>query len=211
MIILGIDPGLRTCGFALLEVPRSGDMYIRDVGLWVTMAEGTLRERLAELRGDVRAYLAEHQPAIVVAEVPTYPRDAVSAAMLWASYAAIGALAEASGARWCEMTTTAWRAALGLPVEPSGAPRIPKNASKEQRKALERERERCARKAKARRKATTRALMVERFPGVRALLESTPADLQEHPFDALAIGCAWSDRATATQTAPTSAQGELAW
>jgi hypothetical protein len=208
MRILGIDPGLRTCGFALLSGGADGAAVL-DLGVWVTSAEGTLRERLVELKLDVRAFLANASPNVVVAEVPTYPRDSSSAAMLWAAYAAIGAIVEASGARWCEMTTSAWRSALGLPPEPSNAPRMPSVVTKEQRKRIEREQMRCSAQAKARRKRSTRDLMLERYPGAPELLASTPASLHEHPFDALAIASAWHRKAT--QVAPARAQGELAW
>lgn len=210
MRVLGIDPGLATCGFALIDADGAGDIRVVDMGLFITRAEATLRERLAELKGDVRAFLADHAPAVVVAEVPTYPRDAASAAMLWAAYAALGAIAETHG-RWAELTTANWRAALGLPQERSGAPRAPKGVqlSDQQLKALKREQARCGAQAKARRKRGTKDLMLSRFPGVPALLRSTPGELHEHPLDALAIACAWVELATRRPDAP--AQGELAW
>lgn len=211
MIVLGIDPGLRTCGFALLEATSAADVRVLDLGLWITSPEGTIRERLAELKRDVRSYLTAAKPAAVVAEIPTFPRDSASAAMLWAAYAALGTLAEENGARWAEMTTAGWRNALGLPQEKSGAPRAPKGVqlTPAAQKQLEREQARCGAQAKARRKRSTKDLMLARFPGARTLLASTPGALHEHPLDALAIGCAWVELATRTPAKP--AQGELAW
>jgi hypothetical protein len=210
MKILGIDPGLRACGLALIEASDTGKVTVLDLDLFCTPPNDPLRTRLIELRADARDFLKAHKPAVVVAEIPTYPRDAASAAMLWAAHATVAAIAEEHGARWVEMTTANWRAALGLPKEPSNAPRAPKGVklSAEEDKTLKREQARCGARAKARRKRSTKDLMLARFPGAPALLHGIAADLREHPLDALAIACAWVELATRKPAAP--AQGDLA-
>ena len=68
MVILGIDPGLSRCGYACLEpAPRR---TVRAVALGVirTPAADPLPQRLAELRAELAALIAELRPDVVAVE-----------------------------------------------------------------------------------------------------------------------------------------------
>ena len=67
MFVLGIDPGLSRCGYGVVE--RSGRRP-RAVAAGVLRTDPALDvpHRLAILRDDVRALIAEHRPAVVAIE-----------------------------------------------------------------------------------------------------------------------------------------------
>ncbi len=67
MFVLGIDPGLSRCGYGCVEQRRSG---ARPVALGVLRTDTSLPlpQRLAELQRELRALLAELQPAVVAIE-----------------------------------------------------------------------------------------------------------------------------------------------
>jgi crossover junction endodeoxyribonuclease RuvC len=67
MFVLGIDPGLSRCGYGVVE--RSGRRP-RAVAAGVLRTDPALDvpHRLASLRDDLRALIAEHRPAVVAVE-----------------------------------------------------------------------------------------------------------------------------------------------
>ncbi len=67
MFVLGIDPGLSRCGYGVVE--RSGRQP-RAVAAGVLRTDPALDvpHRLATLRDDLRALIAEHRPAVVAIE-----------------------------------------------------------------------------------------------------------------------------------------------
>jgi crossover junction endodeoxyribonuclease RuvC len=67
MFVLGIDPGLSRCGYGVVE--RSGRRP-RAVAAGVLRTDPALDvpHRLAILRDDLRALIAEHRPAVVAIE-----------------------------------------------------------------------------------------------------------------------------------------------
>jgi crossover junction endodeoxyribonuclease RuvC len=67
VFVLGIDPGLSRCGYGVVE--RSGRRP-RAVAAGVLRTDSGLdvAHRLAALRDDLRALLAEHRPAVVAVE-----------------------------------------------------------------------------------------------------------------------------------------------
>ena len=69
MFVLGIDPGLSRCGYALLDTGAAGDaVRARAMGVLKTLPALSLPYRLAQLRDDVDELLAEHDPEVVVVE-----------------------------------------------------------------------------------------------------------------------------------------------
>jgi len=67
VFVMGIDPGLSRCGYACLDAGRG---TVRPVALGVlrTSPQQPLPHRLAELRDELRALLAELQPDVVAVE-----------------------------------------------------------------------------------------------------------------------------------------------
>ena len=67
MIILGIDPGLQVCGYAVVR-SVGGRVELVEAGVFRTDAEKTLAKRLTQLGGDMDVVLSAHRPDKVAAE-----------------------------------------------------------------------------------------------------------------------------------------------
>ena len=68
MIILGIDPGLATMGYGVLEKKNNGDCRAVDYGVVLTPKEEGLPVRLAMLEDGVNQVLERYAPAEVAVE-----------------------------------------------------------------------------------------------------------------------------------------------
>ncbi len=66
--VLGIDPGLTRCGYAVLDGRRAGDAVAVALGAIRTPARDPLPHRLAALRAELAALLAEYKPQDVAVE-----------------------------------------------------------------------------------------------------------------------------------------------
>jgi crossover junction endodeoxyribonuclease RuvC len=67
VFVLGIDPGLSRCGYACLEA-RGRQVRAVALGVLTTPASVALPARLAELRSELAALIAEVGPDVVVVE-----------------------------------------------------------------------------------------------------------------------------------------------
>jgi crossover junction endodeoxyribonuclease RuvC len=67
MFVLGVDPGLSRCGYAVVEA-RGRQHRAVALGVLRTSPHDPLPTRLAELQGELRSLIAEHQPAAVSVE-----------------------------------------------------------------------------------------------------------------------------------------------
>ncbi len=68
MFVLGIDPGLSRCGYAGLHAPRPGVVRVVALGVLTTPPDAPLPARLAALRADLVALLADLGPEVVAVE-----------------------------------------------------------------------------------------------------------------------------------------------
>ncbi len=59
MIICGVDPGLETCGYAVIRVERAGAMSILDAGVCRTDTDSELAARLRQIDADFGELLAQ--------------------------------------------------------------------------------------------------------------------------------------------------------
>ncbi len=66
--VLGIDPGLTRCGYAVLQVQGSTDVSLTSLGVLRTKPEDELPARLAEIAQEVEALLDQYQPTAVAVE-----------------------------------------------------------------------------------------------------------------------------------------------
>ncbi len=66
--MIGIDPGLTRCGYAVLDSRRSGDVRAVSLGVIRTPPTDPLPQRLASLRVEFAALLAEFAPDAVAVE-----------------------------------------------------------------------------------------------------------------------------------------------
>lgn len=67
MFVLGIDPGLSRCGYAVLDASRRPARPVA-LGVLRTPAERAVPQRLHELQTEVRSLLAEYRPVAVALE-----------------------------------------------------------------------------------------------------------------------------------------------
>ena len=65
--ILGIDPGLRTTGYGVIEF-ASGRSKLIEAGVVAPNVKGTLEQRLRELHDGISAVVASTQPTVMVIE-----------------------------------------------------------------------------------------------------------------------------------------------
>ena len=62
--VLGVDPGLRLTGYAVVELPRQGGLEPRLLEAGVLKLTGrTMEGRLIQLREELDGIIAEHRPA----------------------------------------------------------------------------------------------------------------------------------------------------
>jgi crossover junction endodeoxyribonuclease RuvC len=66
--VLGIDPGTRIAGYAVLDFDRRADASIIDAGVIRMTEDGSLAGRLRQLYEDVTALLDEHRPTHLAIE-----------------------------------------------------------------------------------------------------------------------------------------------
>ena len=67
MKILGIDPGLQTCGYALINADNSGDALV-EAGTVQTDSNASLETRLNQIADDFESLLKDLYPALVAVE-----------------------------------------------------------------------------------------------------------------------------------------------
>ncbi len=67
MFVLGVDPGLSRCGYGLLRVDGSTSTAVA-AGVITTDRHDVLPLRLAQLRAELAALVAERRPDVVVVE-----------------------------------------------------------------------------------------------------------------------------------------------
>ncbi|HEX9258484.1 MAG TPA: crossover junction endodeoxyribonuclease RuvC [Acidimicrobiales bacterium] len=68
VFVLGIDPGLSRCGYACLQTGPRSQVRAIALGVITTPAAAPLPQRLAELRRELAALIAEQRPDVVVVE-----------------------------------------------------------------------------------------------------------------------------------------------
>ncbi len=68
MFVLGVDPGLSRCGYAVLEPSGRGRSRAIAIGVITTPPDDPTPERLAEIAHEMRALIAEFQPQVVAVE-----------------------------------------------------------------------------------------------------------------------------------------------
>ncbi|MCK4959007.1 MAG: crossover junction endodeoxyribonuclease RuvC [Planctomycetes bacterium] len=67
MIILGIDPGLQVCGYAVLDAESSEEKLL-EAGVFRTDSDADLARRLTQIAGDTQTVLEKFVPSIVAVE-----------------------------------------------------------------------------------------------------------------------------------------------
>ena len=78
-VVLGIDPGLTRCGYAVLHPGQGGAVRAVAMGVIRTSSADPLPQRLADLQAEVAELIREHRPsAVAVEQVFFQSKDAVA-------------------------------------------------------------------------------------------------------------------------------------
>ena len=67
MIILGIDPGLQCCGYAVIDA-QIGTFKLLEAGVFRTESKAELERRLNQIATDISSILDTHKPEVVAVE-----------------------------------------------------------------------------------------------------------------------------------------------
>lgn len=67
-VVLGVDPGLTRCGYAVLGMNSSQDIKALAIGVLRTPPSNALHDRLAEIHREVEGLLADFKPNAVAVE-----------------------------------------------------------------------------------------------------------------------------------------------
>lgn len=66
--VLGIDPGLTRCGYAVIQVEGKTEVSLASLGVLHTKPTEPLPQRLAEIAEEIDALLEQYQPVVVAVE-----------------------------------------------------------------------------------------------------------------------------------------------
>lgn len=66
--VIGIDPGTRIAGYAVVDFDRRGDSTVVDAGVLRLTETAPLPQRLRQLHDDLDGLIAEHKPTHLVLE-----------------------------------------------------------------------------------------------------------------------------------------------
>lgn len=79
MIILGIDPGVATTGWAVVDFDKDGNPKPIDYGVISTSKEHSLSERLCEIYTDITKLVKKHKPDYGGVETLLFSRNVKTA------------------------------------------------------------------------------------------------------------------------------------
>lgn len=114
MIILGIDPAIRTTGYGVIRVEEGGRAEILDCGLIVNKPKEPHSECLRRLLGGMKELIAAFSPDAAAIEEPFMGRNAGTAIILgMARGAIVAALADCGVPVYSYSARSAKRAAVG--------------------------------------------------------------------------------------------------
>lgn len=111
-IALGLDPGLRNTGWAVIKRNRRGQIRILACGCIQTDKKNTESERILEIYTDVTCLIKEYTPDLLAVELVFFGKN-ISSAMSTQSVITLCLLAsEQAGILCCQITPTHVKAAV---------------------------------------------------------------------------------------------------
>ena len=98
MVILGVDPGLQLCGYAVIEADAGSEKLI-EAGVFRTDGSVSLPERLTQIADDTETVLEKFRPEIVaVEELYSHYKHPKTAILMGHARGVILQMASAAGA-----------------------------------------------------------------------------------------------------------------
>jgi len=99
MRVLGVDPGSRRCGYAIVDVDDRGNCRYVECGVLGAAEEAPLEERLGEIARDLSGVIEEFRPAELAVEDVFHGVNPRSALALAHARGAVFAVAGMAGLR----------------------------------------------------------------------------------------------------------------
>ena len=96
-VVLGVDPGLTRCGYAVLSMTSSRDVSAMAIGVIRTPATSPLHERLADLHNEIDSLIAEYRPSAVAIEQVFFQNNVRTAMSVGQASGIVLALASRAG------------------------------------------------------------------------------------------------------------------
>ena len=106
-VVLGVDPGLTRCGYAVLEMTSAQSIRAVAIGVIRTPAANPLHDRLAELHSEVEQLLAEFTPDAVAIEQVFFQNNVRTAMGVGQASGIVLALAARAGCEVAQYTPSA--------------------------------------------------------------------------------------------------------
>lgn len=103
MIVLGVDPGLTSVGYGILE-GEGRDVLIRGFGAFSTPSEEPLSSRLKVIHSSIQDIIREHEPEALACETVFYSKNARSTILLGHARGAVLLAAENCGVEVVEFS-----------------------------------------------------------------------------------------------------------
>jgi len=103
-VVLGIDPGLTRCGYAVLLPGQGGAVRAVAMGVIRTSSADPLPQRLADLQAEVAGLIREHRPSAVAVEQVFFQSNVRTAMSVGQASGVVLALAAASGCTVAQYT-----------------------------------------------------------------------------------------------------------
>ena len=103
-VVLGIDPGLTRCGYAVLRMNSAQDITAVAIGVLRTPATSALPDRLAEIHTEIEDLLAQYKPAAVAIEQVFFQNNVSTAMSVGQASGIVLALAARAGCEVAQYT-----------------------------------------------------------------------------------------------------------
>lgn len=104
LVVMGIDPGLTRCGYAVLAVEGSQKVSSKSLGVLRTSKELPIPRRLAELANEIDTLLDEFQPDVVAVEQIFFQTNVRTAMSVGQASGVVLALSSRRGATVAQYT-----------------------------------------------------------------------------------------------------------
>jgi crossover junction endodeoxyribonuclease RuvC len=103
-VVLGVDPGLTRCGYAVLGMNSSQDIKALAIGVLRTPPSNALHDRLAEIHREVEGLLADFKPNAVAVEQVFFQNNVRTAMGVGQASGIVLALAARAGCEVAQYT-----------------------------------------------------------------------------------------------------------
>ncbi|OGS47264.1 MAG: crossover junction endodeoxyribonuclease RuvC [Elusimicrobia bacterium RIFOXYD2_FULL_34_15] len=105
MIVLGVDPGIASCGWAILETEKKiNKLILKDCGVIITSPKASLGERLCILDKELKRIISGFNPTVAIIEEIFFAKNVKTAITVGHARGAIILTCSQMGLSICEFT-----------------------------------------------------------------------------------------------------------